>query len=158
MGPEQQSGRPAAHDFQHQDSALTLAEGLAEYYARNAGLKRGEALAPAAQAFFRNHDACHVVFGCDTSLQQEAVVKLSSLFGTTAGFGVLRGYALYDSLDIYRQLKLSDILATIAAAPLIVPRTIARRLRQIRPWPWSAFDAFLDTPLTEIRDEFGIIV
>ncbi len=137
---------------------MTLSEGLAEYYSGNVGLKRGATLAGPAREFFRCHDACHVVFGCGTSLPQEAVVKLSSLFGTTAGFSVLRGYALFDSFDIDRQLNVGELLATIASAPLIVPRTIVRRLRQTRRWPWSEFEAFLDTPLAEIRRQFGIII
>jgi ubiquinone biosynthesis protein Coq4 len=158
MSTYQHPKQPSAHAYQQQDSAMTLSEGLVEYYAGNAGLKRGESLAAPAREFFRCHDACHVVFGCGTSLAQEAVVKLSSLFGTTAGVSVLRGYALFDSLDIYRQLNVGEMLATIAAAPLIMLRTIARRLRQARRWPWSEFEAFLDTPLAEIRRQFGIII
>lgn len=146
------------HEFEMQDSPLTLAEGLAEYYARNPDLKRGEGLAPPARAFFRCHDVCHVVFGCGTSLDHEAVVKLSSLFGTTGGLSVLRGYALYDSFDTYRRLDMGEILRTIAMAPVIVPRTIVRRLRQTRRWPWREFDSFLDMPLAEIRRHFGIVI
>lgn len=144
--------------FQPQDSAMTLAEGLAEYYDKHPLLKRGATLSAPAQDFFRCHDAAHIVFGCDTSLANEAVVKLSSIFGTTAGLGVLKGYALYDSLDIYRKLPPSEVMGVIARAVVIVPRTIARRLRQTKRWPWSRFEAFLDRPLVEIRREFGIYV
>ncbi|MBI1200101.1 MAG: hypothetical protein GC203_19755 [Phenylobacterium sp.] len=144
--------------FQPQDSAMTLAEGLAEYYEKHPLLKRGATLPAPAQDFFRCHDAAHIVFGCDTSLANEAVVKLSSIFGTTAGLGVLKGYALYDSLDIYRKLPPGEVLDVIARAVVIAPRTIARRLRQTKRWPWSRFEAFLDWPLVEIRREFGIYV
>ena len=137
---------------------MTLAEGLAEYYAAYPFLKRGRALSPPARDFFRCHDAAHIVFGCDTSLSHEAVVKLSSIFGTTAGLSVLRGYTLYDSFDIYRKLPLGDVLRTIAAAIVILPRTVARRLRQRKRWPWSDFSDLLDTPLGDIRREFGIQV
>ena len=144
--------------FKTQECDLTLAEALSEYYARHPLLKRGPTLSPAAQDFFRCHDAAHIVFGCDTSLANEAVVKLSSIFGTTAGLGVMRGYALYDSLDIYRKLPLGEVLAVIARAIVIVPQTISRRLRQKKRWPWSQFEEFLDTPLADIRREFGIYV
>jgi hypothetical protein len=145
--------------FQVQDTEMTLNEGLAEYYASYPLLKRGPDLtAPAARDFFHCHDVAHVVFGCDTSLSNEAVVKLSSIFGTTAGLSVLRGYALYDSLDIYRKLPVGEVLATILGAVVLVPRTISRRLRQRQRWPCSEFGAFLDTPLNEVRREFGIYV
>lgn len=146
------------HAFQQQDCTMTLSEGLAEYYARNPRLKRDASLSAPARDFFRCHDAAHIVFGCDTSLPHEAVVKLSSMFGTTAGLSVLRGYALYDSLDIYRTLSLGEILRTAAAALVIVPRTAWRCLRQNKRWPWTGFDPFLHTPLRDIRREFGIRV
>lgn len=146
------------HRFEGQAAEMTLAEGLAEYYATNPGLKRGEALPPPARDFFRCHDAVHVVFGCGTALADEAVVKLSSIFGTTGGFAVLRGYALYDSLDIYRSLSLREIFATIATAPILVPRTIWRCLRQPKRWPWSDFTPLLDRSLDELRRDYRIAV
>ena len=42
-------------------------------------------LSPEAAHFFRCHDTVHVVFGCGTTLDDEAVVKIASLLGTTAG-------------------------------------------------------------------------
>lgn len=146
------------HGFQHPQAPITLSEGLEEYYGQNPGLKRGETLRPVAREFFRCHDAAHVVFGCGTSLTDEAVVKLSSVFGTTAGLRVLRGYALFESLDIYRTVPLGEVLAAIAVAPVIVPRTILKRLRQTKRWPWSDFTPWLDRPLDELRREFGIVI
>lgn len=146
------------HAFEAQTARMTLAEGLAEYYAAHPELKRGEALPPAAREFFRRHDAVHVMFGCGTALSDEAVVKLASIFGTTGGLSVLRGYALYDSLDIYRRLPAREILAVMAAAPILLPRTLARCVAQRKPWPWGDFAPLLDRPLDELRREFRITV
>jgi ubiquinone biosynthesis protein Coq4 len=144
--------------YQTQDCAATLQEGIAAYYGAHPFLKRGAALSAEAQEFFRCHDAAHVVYGCDTSLPHEAIVKLSSFFGTTEGFGVMRGYRLYESLDIYRELRAADILHTIALTPVLVPRTLWRCARQTRRWPWAAFDTFMDVPLRDIRADFRIRV
>lgn len=84
--------------------------------------------------------------------------KLSSIFGTSAGYGVLRGYSLYESIDIYRKLKIGEVLGTMLAAVVIVPRTILQCLRQRKRWPWSDFDAHLQTPLCDLRAAFGIRV
>jgi hypothetical protein len=146
------------HAYQRQDAPLSLRDGIAEYFASHPFLKRGAELSPEGQRFFRCHDTVHVLWGCDTSLAQEAVVKLASIFGTTAGFAVLRGYRLHDAADIYRALTIRDILATIAVAFLIVPRTIWRCRRQAKRWPWSDFDPLLDTPLGQLRAAFGIRV
>jgi hypothetical protein len=99
-----------------------------------------------------------VVFGCGTSLRHEAVVKLASIFGSSGGFGVLRGYRLHEAFDTYRRLDLAEMLATIALSPWIVARTLWRCLRQTRRWPWSDFDALLDRPLDALRAEYRIPV
>lgn len=81
-------------NYQLQNSSQSLAEGIAEYYAVHADQIRTRQLTPEATEFFRCHDVVHVVFGCDISLSQELVVKLSSMFGTSAGLSVLQGYRL----------------------------------------------------------------
>ena len=144
--------------YEVQESPQTLAEGIAEYYAANSGLAAVRGMSPEAQQFFRCHDVAHVVFGCSIDLDDEAVVKLASIFGTTAGFGVLKGYRLHESVQIYETLPLKAMLTSIAHSIFIVPRTILRCLRQRSRWPWSGFERFLEKPLREIREEFGIEV
>jgi len=144
--------------YQHANSSLTLAEGLEEYFAANAGHFGARSFTPAASEFFRCHDALHVVLGCDISLVDEMVVKISSLFGTTEGFGVLHGYALPEAKEIYTELSLTVIVVTALRALLVVPQTFWHCLRLTRRWPWDEFDAYLDQPLYETRREFGITV
>ena len=146
------------HSFEDQACPLTLAEGLAEYYQKNPALLRDDRLSPEAREFFRSHDTAHVVFGCGTSMTDEAVVKIASLFGTTEGFRVLRGYRLYESLDIYRRLDVLDTLRAVACAVVLVPRTIFRCMKQVAYWPWKDYQPHLGTPLTLLRDQFGITV
>jgi hypothetical protein len=100
----------------------------------------------------------HVVYGCGTSMPDEAIVKLASLWGTTGGRAVLRGYRLYESLDIYRHLPLWDTLRALLAAPVLLVRTAWRCSRQPQRWPWSDHDAYMDMPLHAIRSRFGIRV
>jgi hypothetical protein len=133
-------------------------QGIEEYFAGNPGLAQGRGLSPEAQQFFRCHDVVHVVYGCGTALDDEAVVKIASIFGTTAGLGVLRGYRLHESLDIYRRLRVADVLRAIAHSVAIVPRTILRCLRQRARWPWAEHDRYLRAPLHQVRREFGIFV
>lgn len=148
----------AMHAFERQNSLQSLASGLAEYHASNPGLAKGRGLSPQAQEFFRCHDVVHVVYGCGNTLNDEAVVKISSMLGTSAGLGVLRGYTLHESLDIYRALRVVDVLVSIVHSAWIIPRTIVRCLVQSKRWPWDNFDSYLQTPLLDIRKEFGIRV
>jgi hypothetical protein len=144
--------------YELQDSPQTLAEAVAEYYAANPGLARVRNMSPEAQGFFRSHDVAHVVFGCSTALDDEAVVKISSILGTTAGLGVLRGYRRQESIEIYKQLGLGEVLRSIARSVAIVPRTAFRCLRQRSRWPWTGFEDYLDVSLRDIRQQFGIKV
>jgi len=100
--------------FQSQDARLTLTQGLAEYFAANAGLDDARDMSPEAAAFFARHDAVHVVYGCGTSLDDEVVVKIASVFGTTAGVGALKGYRLHESRRIYSRLRIVDMHSTRA--------------------------------------------
>ncbi|MEO8250777.1 MAG: hypothetical protein ABI589_15570 [Burkholderiales bacterium] len=146
------------HDWQRQDSSLTLAEGVAAYFASDPALLDGRAASAEAREFFRCHDAVHVVFGCGTSLPDEAIVKIASVFGTTAGRAALRGYRLHESRGIYRKLRLANMLRTTLESVRLVPRAILRCQRQFGKWPWDQFDRFLEAPLGKTRAEFGIHV
>ena len=144
--------------YELQDSRQTLAEALTEYHAANPGLASGRNMSPEARQFFRCHDAAHVIFGCRVALDDEAVVKVASILGTTAGLGVLKGYRLHESVQIYKQLPLGAVLKSIAHSVVIVPRTVFRCLSQRTRWPWAEFEQYLTVPLRDIRREFGITV
>ncbi|MEO5881812.1 MAG: hypothetical protein ABIQ06_05300 [Caldimonas sp.] len=144
--------------FQRQDCPQTLAQGVEEYFAVNTGLARSRLMSPEAREFFRCHDVAHVVFGCDVALDDEAVVKIASILGTTAGLSVLEGYRLHESLQIYRQLRVPDVLLSIARSVVIVPRTAFRCLAQRARWPWAEHQEYMHRPLCELRQTFGIRV
>jgi hypothetical protein len=112
------------HRFESPDTTQTLAEALTEYFAASPMLKRESSLlSPEARQFFRSHDAVHVVYGCGTSMLDEAIVKLASIFGTTGGIRVMRGYVHHETLDIYRKLPVMGTVQALLAAPYIVVRT-----------------------------------
>lgn len=142
--------------YQHMDATISLREGLAEYYASHAGLKCSWDMSPEALSFFGCHDTVHVLYGCGTSLEEEAVVKLASIFGTDAGWTVLRGYALYEAQDIYRSLDLGEITRTILKAPKLAVRTWWNCKKQATLWPWTDHQQLIDEPLNRLRLDFGI--
>lgn len=146
------------HAYQEQESQQTLAQALQEYHAVHPGLSQARHMNPKAAFFFRCHDTVHVVFGCGVEHDDEAVVKIASILGTTAGLSVLKGYVLQESLDIYWQLRVVDVLRAIGHAVVIVPRTVIRCLSQRGRWPWSDHEQYLDVSLQAIRQQSGIKV
>lgn len=147
------------HRFEMQDSPQTLEEGLAEYFSAHPDLKRdADLLSPEARQFFRSHDIVHVLYGCGTSMPDEAIVKLASLFGTDGGLPILRGYTQLETADIYRKLPAGSTLLAILMAPYLIARTLWRCTRQARRWPWANHEQFLSQPLHSIRESFRIKV
>ena len=131
---------------------------MGEYYASHEGLVTGRGVSDSAREFFRCHDAAHVVFGCSTTLSNEAIVKIWSFFGTTAGLSLMRDYRSPESKEIYARIRWSDVPATALRSVVNVPLVLFGCLRMHRRWPWSDVDRYLKVRLVDIRREFGIKV
>jgi len=58
--------------FHNQDCSLTLAEGLDEYRAYLQANGKKQLIDKPGSQLIRDHDATHVIFGLDTSLEQES--------------------------------------------------------------------------------------
>lgn len=112
-----------------------------------------------AQAFFRSHDIAHVLFGCDISLYGEGAVKIWTIFGTTLGFWKhISGYQAANAFGLSKKFSFTDIIKHIFKLLSSIPVIIIRAKRMHKPWPWTGFDSYLDTPISAIRKEFNIKV
>ena len=145
--------------YQAQDSSMTLREGLAEYFRRNPGLMSEAELPRDLGLGLHSHDIAHVVFGCDTSLLGEVILARWSLFGVT---GSLRPYLIglrrretrglfRDALAAFRPRMLWRMVKLASLA-------VVRSLRMRERWPFAAYGPYVDQPLCEIRERFGIRV
>jgi len=137
---------------------MTLGEGLGEYYAGHPGLLQPDRMEADAARFFRSHDACHVLFGLDTTLVDEGLADLWTLLATNVGF---RRYA-HDlranpaAKQITKEIGLLRVLRTTMQ---IIPFAITVFLRSRKmtgKWPWNSEDSYLNQPLNVIRNEFNI--
>ena len=142
-----------------QDSSQTLREGIAEYYSRNPGLLDPDGMPNEVAELFRQHDAGHVVFGCDTSLRGETLIDTWTILGSTAG---LRGY-----LEYFRYPQVNQVFAQVGYVRIVlefvrcfgdVGRVIARSRRLSSKWPWHDYRRYLDDSLQDLRSQFNIRV
>ena len=71
-------------------------------------------------------------------------MKISSLFGSSAGLSVLHGYRLYQSLDIYRRLPLGKHADCPHPSPPTSSygRSGAAPVRRAK-WPWEDHERYL---------------
>jgi hypothetical protein len=142
-----------------QDSRQTLAQGLAEYYAVNgARVTPPPSLPPESRALFRNHDTCHVIFGLDTTLEDEGMADVRTLLSCDVGW---RSYARYMTSDpeakaIFKQLGYARaVWVTLILVPRMA-RAISEAWRMSKRWPWEPPAEHFDRPLADLRREYGI--
>jgi ubiquinone biosynthesis protein Coq4 len=141
------------------DSALTLRQGIRQFYEENAAVFSARDVSPKARGFFRCHDTAHVVFGCDTSLFGEGVLKIFTIFGTTLGFWKhLTGYAEADAFALFKQYSWCHLAQHILKLLTNSPRAFICAKQMSKPWPWAEHADYLDRSLEEIRREFNIQV
>lgn len=147
--------------YQTQSSAQTLAEGLAEYYARNRGRVTPPAELPAeSAALFRNHDICHVIFGLDTTLADETLADTRAMLSSDVGWTRYAAYLASDpaAKAIFKQVGYGTVIvATLKAMPRIA-RAFFEATRMEKRWPWTPPETHLDRTLADLRDEYGIRV
>jgi hypothetical protein len=154
------SPKPKARlGYQQQDSAQTLAEGLAEYYAANAGrVTRPADLPPKSADLFRRHDTCHVIFGLDTSPEDETITDTRAMLSCDVGLRRYAGYLLSDpqAKAIFKEFGvLEAVWLTIRSVPRM-GRAALEALKMTRRWPWNAPDGYQHRTLADLRREYGI--
>jgi hypothetical protein len=146
-------------NYQGQNSAQTLAEGLEEYYRANIGrVTRPDELPPKSAGLFRGHDACHVIFGLNTTPDDEALADTRTLVSCDVG---ARRYLAYLARDqqartLFKEFGyLRSLWVTLLATPRIC-RAVGEARRMTKRWPWAPPDIFMRRPLADLRREFGI--
>ena len=146
--------------YKSQDCALTLAQALDEFYARNPDAIRntGSSL---KDNFFRAHDTIHVVFGCDTTIRDEVLADFWTIFGSDLG---VRNYLKFlkplqdDLTAIVSQAGRGALFVqTLKALPL-VPLVYWRTRKMRRKWHWGANETLAERPLGALRKELNICV
>ena len=147
--------------YQEQDCPLTLAQALEEYYRTNLGrIFRPDDLSDESRALFRSHDMCHVVFGLDTTLDDEAMADTRTLLSCDVGFGT---YVKYLATNKEAQAVFKDvgygrvIFATLLTLPRIL-RAVVENFRMARKWPWIPPAPYFDRTLADLRREYRIRV
>ncbi len=141
------------------ETAITLREGLKLYLEKNAAVFTDKDISPEAREFLRCHDVAHVVFGCDTSIVGEGILKIFTIFGTTLGFWKhVTGYSDAGAFSLFRQYSVGHVLKNVLRLFLYMPRAMVRAWRMKRRWPWDAHEQYLDRTINEIRLEFNIRV
>lgn len=143
------------------ETSITLKQALEHFYSEYSGhlIDETKEIPLDVVAFFKCHDIVHVLFDCDITLYGEGSVKLWTIFGTTLGFWEhMRAYNKANAFELSRKFNTNDFVSNLIKLVLCCPKIIVRAVNMTKPWPWSAYESYLDTPISQIRKEFNIRV
>jgi len=143
--------------FRAQDCPHTLAEAMAEFAAAQPDL-----LAPSERElaeFIRAHDACHVLFGLGTNLDEEALADTWTLLATDMSARRYTAFLRHPELSaLFASAGAWSLLtATLRAVPRLL-RVFWRTRRMPARWPFWGYSEHLHTPLATLRERFKIRV
>tara|TARA_Y100000741_G_scaffold5399_1_gene4479 strand:- start:135 stop:659 length:525 start_codon:yes stop_codon:yes gene_type:complete len=147
--------------FQSQNCEITLAEGLEEYraYLRTNGKK--QLIDKPGSTIIRDHDATHVMFGLDTSIEQESMLDSWVFLGTKWKLKELLAYNKLPELkQLYKDLRHDPgyfklIMAAIKLLPIKLK--IRKRAKQMnKKWPFVSPDSLMNQRVCDLREEYGI--
>lgn len=139
------------------DDKITLQEGLEKFQHRNMKYFSKRLMSPEGETFLKCHDIAHVVFGCDTTIYGEGVVKIWTSFGTTSSFWkIVNGYNEVSAFELFRQYSFRHVLKNILRYLRVIPKTLFRVQKMTKPWPFADYQTYLNMPIAEIRKEFNI--
>ena len=141
------------------EERITLRQGLEKFHNDHKELlsQNKMGISNEARAFFKSHDIAHVLFSCDISLYGEGSVKIWTIFGTTLGFWKhIKGYRDAGAFELSKHFTPAHAVKNIFKFLSSIPLLIIRAKGMHKLWPWAEFEAYLDTPISEIRREFNI--
>jgi hypothetical protein len=147
--------------YKKQDCAMTLAQGLQEYYRANSDhvFTPGNVSQRGADLFL-SHDLCHVIFGLDTTLGDEVMADIRTLLSCDVG---LWRYArdwltVPEAKAIYQQIETRKALSAVLQAIPRMAKAFVESRRMERKWPWQPTADDLHRSIAELRNEYGIRV
>ncbi|MEL0207813.1 MAG: hypothetical protein VW915_02865 [Gammaproteobacteria bacterium] len=147
--------------FQSQDCNITLAEGLEEYRAYLQANGKKQLIDAPGSTIIRDHDATHVIFGLDTSLEQESMLDSWVFLGTKWKLKELLAYNKLPELkqlykDFWRDPGYFRLLM-VAIKLVPIKLKIMKRAKQMnKKWPFVSTDSLMDQRVCDLREEFGI--
>jgi hypothetical protein len=144
-------------EYQRQDAQMTLKEGIAEYYRIYPEFQGSDDFLGQDRDTVFAHDVCHVVFGLGATSEEELIVEVWTFFGCS--FPVQKIIEVRKVAFVQELMKLFGMRRMLRRLFLSLPRVlraIGATRRMHKRWPHYGHEPYADTPLCEIRREFGI--
>ena len=148
--------------FKEQNSDLTLREGINEY--KEYLVLNGKEVLPQLKdsSIVMDHDATHVIFGLDTTLEEESLLDTWVLWCCSFQLSHLMSYSKQPEIkDLYKKLfkevgifKFLQLLFNVF--PIKLKIIFKQRKLMNKKWPFQFPEEYLDRRINELREEYGI--
>lgn len=147
------------NEYSSAETSLTLGEAIQKLRAAAADNDMTDRMSPELSAAFEQHDAVHILFDLDTSIQDEIAAHIWMIFATTAKISEMhRAVADREHQSVVAgigHLKLIGIWFTL------VPRLIGiigKSRRMSKRLVVEELATLKQQPIAKIRREHGIVV
>lgn len=147
--------------FQDSTQDMTLNEGIECYRNYLVQNNRKILIDESGSTLIRDHDATHVIFGLDTTLEEESMLDSWVLWGTQYKFSYLNQYRKLPQLEdfsknLFKELGISGFFNLLRSV-LRNKITVFKRTRKMsKKWPFRVPDDYLERSILDLRSEYGI--
>ena len=147
-------------EYQNQNCELTLKEGVSIYHSSFPDSKEIYK-DKSEKKIWRYHDATHVIFGMDVSLEEEAVLDTWAIWGTDFTLIQALSYYKLPELKILQNKLLSELkMSGFFKLYKNVFKTKLKVIKKVwymkKKWPYEFPDCYYDRTISDLRNEYGI--
>ena len=147
--------------YQSQDCNLTLEEGLEEYRSYLQLNSKKQLINKPGSTIIMDHDVTHVIFGLNTSLEQESLLDSWVLQGCQWKFKELFAYQKLPELkelNKYLRNEVGYLKLLLMVFKLIPIKLQVRRNAKAmnKKWPFKSPDSLMNQRVCDLRKEYGI--
>lgn len=145
-------------EYLRPNTCITLREGIQELrQAEGVKNNAAENITPELADILDVHDAIHVLFACQTNLMGEIKAHIWKVFGTTLKLQEMHRVNRHqDHRKVLAKIGHGRLIRTWFQSILTIAITLFRATQMKQRWPAEDYALFLDTPLTELRKQFGL--
>ena len=147
--------------FQEQNCSLTLKEGIEVYNQYLLDNNKKLLVDKDNSTLIRDHDASHVIFGLDTSLEEESFLDSWLIFGCSYKLRYLLSYTKLPELKGLTKYLAKEIgyRKFVSLYIKIIPThfKIFKKIKKMKKrWPFTPPEFYMERKISDLRKEYGI--
>ena len=148
--------------FKNQNCPLTLRQGIEEYNEYLLANEKEVLKHLQDSSIVQDHDVTHVIFGLDTTLEEESLLDTWVLWCCSYRLSHLMSYSKQPEIkDLYKKLLkevgfFNFIKLLVNVFPTKFKIILKHKKLMKKKWPFEFPKSYLDRKICDLRQEYGI--